>query len=405
MADTAFDLIIGGIPRFGAEAPWAWRLLTRFLRGLPARERTETPGRAPAVADAAGRSDIVLVIADPECYVLPEVGERLVRGLAGRPDLSLVLPVSNEPWTEEARRAPPFVYMTPTQLAEAVAFVASLPGGLRPAESPSSPVFAIRRGALDGLPPDLPLERVPETAASRGLRAAIDLGAFVHRYGAMDASARQDLAERIPEGARAVLDVGCSRGATGPLLRARGIGRIVGIEPDAEDAAEAARLYDRVIAGRLQDVTEKWDGEFDAVLFGDVLEHLADPSDALERVRPWLTPRGVVVASVPNSGHWSVLDDLLRGRFDYVPYSILSGTHLRLFTRGTLEDLFESTGYEVVRIDAVTSPCSPEGAARLSRLSAFAGASADLDAAEFIAVARPHRGASAPEAVGYHRHE
>src|SRR5437868_2674097 len=144
MAHTAFDLIIGGVPRFAAEAPWAWRLLSRFLRGLPARARTETPGRAPAVADAAGHSDIVLVVADPECYVLPEVGERLVRGLAGRPDLSLVLPVSNEPWTEEARRAPPFVYMTPTQLAEAVAYVASLPGGLRPSESPSSPVFAIR---------------------------------------------------------------------------------------------------------------------------------------------------------------------------------------------------------------------------------------------------------------------
>ena len=53
----------------------------------------------------------------------------------------------------------------------------------------------------------------------------------------MDAQAREDLAAQLPAGARAVLDVGCSRGATASALRERGVQRIVGIEPDAEDAA------------------------------------------------------------------------------------------------------------------------------------------------------------------------
>src|SRR5439155_14506700 len=122
----------------------------------------------------------------------------------------------------------------------------------------------------------------------------------------------------------------CSRGATAAALRARGVETIVGIEPDPEDAAAAALAYDRVFADRLEDVGEDLAGQFDAILFGDVLEHLEDPSDALCRVRPWLSERGVVVASVPNAGHWSILDDLLRGRFDYVPYSVLSGTHVGL---------------------------------------------------------------------------
>ena len=128
----------------------------------------------------------------------------------------------------------------------------------------------------------------------------------------------------------------------------------------------AAGAYDEVLAIRLEDVPQAaaLSGRFDAILFGDVLEHLADPSDALVRVRPWLSERGVVVASVPNVGHWSIVDDLIRGRFDYVPYSILSGTHVRFFTRSTLIDLFEASGYRVAEIDTQMLPASPDGAKR-----------------------------------------
>ena len=77
----------------------------------------------------------------------------------------------------------------------------------------------------------------------------------------------------------------------------------------------------------------------------------------------------------------------IKRRFDYVPYSILSGTHVRHFTRQTIRDLFEATGFRVASIDTVTLPVSPEDAARLARLSAWPGASEDLGAAEFLVVA------------------
>lgn len=38
---------------------------------------------------------------------------------------------------------------------------------------------------------------------------------------------------------------------------------------------------------------------------------------------------------------------MLQGRWDYVPFSILSGTHIRFFTKQTLEELFEGAGYQV----------------------------------------------------------
>jgi SAM-dependent methyltransferase len=364
----------------------------RYARPLPARARTVSPDRDPLVGDAAGDSPVVLVVADPEAYLLPEPALRLVADLASRPDFDVVLPVSNEPEAEEARCAPPFVYPTPTLLAEAAALAAASTAPIHRAVSPASPVYAVRRPALSALPRDLPLRDVPRRAAAQGFSVGLDPGAYLHRYGAMDASAREDLASRVPPSARAVLDVGCSRGATAPALRARGVATIVGIEPDAEDAAAAAKVYDRVLACRLDEVDEDFSGRFDAILFGDVLEHLVDPSDALARVRPWLANTGRLIASVPNAGHWSVVDDLIRGRFDYVPYGLLSGTHLRLFTRRTLEDLFAASGFVVESIDTVALPSSPDGDRRRARLKTFPGASADLDAAEFIAVARADRG-------------
>lgn len=332
----------------------------------------------------------MLVQADPEAYLLPAAALRLIAGLAKNADLALILPVTNEPSgaSEETRATPPFLYATPTLLSEAVEAVAARGEPLRVSANPASPVYAVRRDVLRALPADLPLERVPGEVRARGLAAAVDPCAYLHRYGAMDASPREDLAARVPSGAASVLDVGCSQGATAPSLRARGVTRIIGIEPDPEDAAQAARVYDRVLSVPLERVAEGWTGAFDAVLFGDVLEHLEDPSDALSRVRPWLSPRGVVIASVPNSGHWSIIDDLLRGRFDYVPYSLLSGTHVRLFTRRTLTDLFEASGYRVEELATTLLPASPAGRPRLERLRSLPGASPDLEVSEFLAVAR-----------------
>ncbi len=382
--------MLGGVPRFAAEGPWAFRLARRFASQASAKEVLEVRGRRPTVADAGGNAPFVLVWADPEAYLAPAAAHRLIATLDAFADADLVLPVSNESWMEETRRAPAFAYSTPTGLAEAAERAAGCRDLPFSVGCPRSPVFAARRVSLVALPPDLPLDEAPGAISASGGRAVADPGAYLHRYAEMDAQARGDLAAKLPEGARSVLDVGCSRGATAEALRRRGVVRIVGVEPDPGDAAEAARVYDRVLARTLEAVpTDEFAAEFDGVLFGDVLEHLVDPSDALVRVRPWLSPAGVVVASVPNVGNWAIVADLLAGRFDYVPYSILSGTHVRHFTRRTIGDLFEATGFRVESIDTVTLPVSPEDAARLSRLSEWPGASEDLAATEFLVVARP----------------
>ena len=383
---SPFDLVLGGIPRFAAEAPWARRLIERYARRLSPQTRTDVWARRPVVADAAGTAPHVLVHADPEAYLPPAAAVRLLQTLDRAP---LAVPVTNEPWCEEARFAPSFAYHTPSLLEEAAAQIAAAAGAARPLREPRSPVFAARREVLESLDRDLPLDRVPEEAGRRGWEVVLEPASYLHRYGEMDGQARADLAGKVPPGARSVLDVGCSRGETARLLRLAGVSRVVGIEPDPGDAGEAARVCDLVLSHALEAVSEEFPEEFDAILFGDVLEHLPDPSDSLARVRPWLSPRGVVVASVPNLGHWSIVSELLEGRFDYIPYSILSGTHIRFFTRATLTDLFEACGYRVESIEGVTFPTSPAGALRLEKLRRLPGASSDLEVVEFLAVAKP----------------
>jgi 2-polyprenyl-3-methyl-5-hydroxy-6-metoxy-1,4-benzoquinol methylase len=90
-------------------------------------------------------------------------------------------------------------------------------------------------------------------------------------------------------------------------------------------------------------------GSFDFVVLGDVLEHLADPWEALRLVRGLLSPGGVAVVSVPNVAAWPVRLGLLAGSFEYRDFGILDRTHLRFFTRATARELVESAGFAVER--------------------------------------------------------
>ncbi|MGH9442147.1 MAG: class I SAM-dependent methyltransferase [Thermoanaerobaculia bacterium] len=380
------DRVYGGVPRFRQEEQWSKRLALRLLRRVPALRETVVFGRVPAVEAARGNAEVVFVCADPEALV-PEVSQRRLVAAVRDGDFDIVVPVFNESDDPGLRAAPGIGYLTPSGLLEIAEMAAASGAGPSRIDRADSPVFAIRRSILGRQAAEMPLSAI--VRSSQNARIAVDRGAYVHRYGDLSASERPDLVERVPGGARSVLDVGCARGAPARLLRQRGVVEIVGIEPDAEDARAAGSRYDRIVCSRLDAVADEgWAGRFDAILFGDVLEHLEDPGLALEQVRPWLSARGRVVASVPNIGNAAVLADLLEGRFDYIPYSILSGTHVRFFTRRSLADLFESCGFVPEEISAIEAPPTPRVRVWQDRFSALSGGLQDLAATEFLIVAR-----------------
>jgi len=130
-------------------------------------------------------------------------------------------------------------------------------------------------------------------------------------------------------------------------------GYVAGVE--TEPSSPPPGIYDRWITGPA-DPTAAWDRLFDAIVFADVLEHLADPEPLVRAARGWIVPGGSLLVSVPNVANLTVRLSLLAGRFEYAEKGILDRTHLRFFTRRSARRLIESAGFRIDRIRATPVP-------------------------------------------------
>jgi SAM-dependent methyltransferase len=156
---------------------------------------------------------------------------------------------------------------------------------------------------------------------------------------------------RLVEGADIVLDVGCSSGYLAERLQAGGA-TIFGLERDERAAAQARRFCKAVYAGDVETMELPFEpASFDAIVCGDLIEHLREPQDFLERVRPLLRSDGRLVLSTPNIANWAIRLGLLFGRFRYTSRGILDRTHSHLFTRKTLIECLQAAGYRVTVSD------------------------------------------------------
>jgi len=160
---------------------------------------------------------------------------------------------------------------------------------------------------------------------------------------------RPEIHDLIPLDARRVLDVGCNDGGFAGWLKHQMPERqVVGVEPNAVQAAKARERCDMVVVDRYPEALSQIDGDFDCVTFNHVLEHMVDPWEALRLTKGRLTQNGCVVAVIPNTRYVSLLFDLVfRGSWQYQPSGLLDRTHLRFFTRGSLKPLFEDAGLHI----------------------------------------------------------
>ena len=167
-------------------------------------------------------------------------------------------------------------------------------------------------------------------------------------------NARVEMLQFIPKNAEKILEVGCGKGKFSAILTEQGK-ETWAIEPDTESAKIAAKSLSKVFCGtideRLQDIP---DNSFDVIVMNDVIEHLTEPWDDIQKLKPKLKADGVFVSSIPNVRYAKNLFHVLFKRdWKYSDDRILDITHYRFFTRKSIRRLFEESGYSVQRMKGI----------------------------------------------------
>ena len=159
------------------------------------------------------------------------------------------------------------------------------------------------------------------------------------------------LLQFIPVGAKRVVEIGCSSGALAREFKKTSPDcHWLGIDIDPGYAEAAARFCDATLALDIDSAGKDFFASHrdrDCWIFGDTLEHLKDPWRVLKEIRAVLPDHGCIVACIPNAQHWSVIVRLAVGDFRYEDSGLLDRTHLRWFTRQTMIELFESSGFKI----------------------------------------------------------
>jgi SAM-dependent methyltransferase len=166
---------------------------------------------------------------------------------------------------------------------------------------------------------------------------------------------RDDVLSLIPSHINTVLDIGCSTGTLGEDIKNKYNAEVTGIEVDEISAQLAENKIDRVILGNIENlnlVDHISYGYFDCIIFADILEHLINPWKVLSEILPFLSKKGVVIASIPNIRHYSTFVSLIFDKkWPYNERGIHEINHLRYFTYRNIMDLFQFSGFEIIKVN------------------------------------------------------
>ena len=138
-----------------------------------------------------------------------------------------------------------------------------------------------------------------------------------------------------------MLEIGCDKGQLLKIARERGF-EVEGLEPSAS-ARIAREQFGLDVKQGMFDSQPYEDDSFDAVVLLDVLEHISDPLQSLQKVHRILKPGGLVLVKVPNVRREYGLYPRIRGG----ALGFGAHEHLSHFSQATLADAYQRAGLEV----------------------------------------------------------
>jgi 2-polyprenyl-3-methyl-5-hydroxy-6-metoxy-1,4-benzoquinol methylase len=168
-------------------------------------------------------------------------------------------------------------------------------------------------------------------------------------------SLRTDLLQFV-ESPKSLLDVGCNEGILGLYIKENihenihvsGIDynpKTISIAKKRLDIAEVVNLNNQQEIGSFLKKCPK----YDHIIFGDILEHLTHPLEALDILSKQLLPNGKMIISIPNTNHYSSLLNFFSLKWPRNERGIYDKTHLRIFMLRNINELAPN-GFKVQKI-------------------------------------------------------
>lgn len=147
-----------------------------------------------------------------------------------------------------------------------------------------------------------------------------------------------------------ILDIGCGTGVLGAFFKNEQECEVYGIEINENAYTEAKKNLNQVIKANVEILELPFEAcFFDAIILGDVLEHLISPVSTIKKLLKVLKPGGKIHITVPNIRYWRVILDLvIKDEWEYKSWGILDYTHLRFFTKKSIINLMLNNNIKVV---------------------------------------------------------
>jgi 2-polyprenyl-3-methyl-5-hydroxy-6-metoxy-1,4-benzoquinol methylase len=158
---------------------------------------------------------------------------------------------------------------------------------------------------------------------------------------------RSEMIKFLPSTYMRVLDIGCGEGEFRKNLAFPN--EYWGVELVSSVAKTASVHLDNVITGTyLTAEAQLPDNYFDLIICNDVIEHMTDHDEFLQRIKKKMAKNGVLVASIPNVRYLpNLINLLLRKDWKYTSEGILDKGHLRFFTQKSILNGMRSNGYVI----------------------------------------------------------
>jgi 2-polyprenyl-3-methyl-5-hydroxy-6-metoxy-1,4-benzoquinol methylase len=144
---------------------------------------------------------------------------------------------------------------------------------------------------------------------------------------------------------RRLFEIGANVGLFLDVARERGW-EASGIEPSFWAVEEGRERFDVDLRQGGVETLELDPGSVDAIVMLDVLEHLADPAEALRRLRPMVADTGVLALATVNV-------EGLHGRLRGGDWPWFIRSHLHYFRPATLANMLSNAGFEAVEWSVV----------------------------------------------------